>query len=54
VFGKKLRAKAITAGGQSNDQKSRHFNNQADRYSKGDLREVYFYPTQLLILEQKL
>ena len=46
-FGKKVRAKAITAGGQSGDPKSRHFNDQAVRYAKGDLREVYFYPTQL-------
>jgi acyl-homoserine lactone acylase PvdQ len=46
-FGKKVRAKAVTAGGQSGDPKSRHFNDQAVRYAEGDLREVYFYPTQL-------
>lgn len=46
-FGKKVRAKAITAGGESGDPKSPHFNDQAMRYSKGDLREVYFYPEQL-------
>lgn len=46
-FGKKVRAKAITAGGESGDPKSPHFNDQALRYSKGDLREVYFYPNQL-------
>jgi acyl-homoserine lactone acylase PvdQ len=46
-FGKKVRAKAITAGGESGDPKSPHFNDQALRYSKGDLREVYFYPSQL-------
>ena len=46
-FGKKVRAKAITAGGESGDPKSPHFNDQAERYSKGDLREVYFYPEQL-------
>ncbi len=46
-FGKKIRAKAVTAGGESGDPKSPHFNDQAQRYAKGDLREVYFYPSQL-------
>jgi acyl-homoserine-lactone acylase len=46
-FGKKVRAKAVTAGGESGNPKSPHFNDQALRYSKGDLREVYFYPEQL-------
>jgi acyl-homoserine lactone acylase PvdQ len=46
-FGKKVRAKAITAGGESGNPKSPHFNDQALRYSKGDLREVYFYADQL-------
>ncbi|HEY2905836.1 MAG TPA: acylase [Vicinamibacterales bacterium] len=42
-FGDRIRARAITAGGQSGDPSSRHFNDQALRYSTGDLREVYFY-----------
>jgi len=46
-FGKKVRAKAVTAGGESGDAKSKHFNDQALRYSTGNLREVYFYPSQL-------
>jgi acyl-homoserine lactone acylase PvdQ len=46
-FGKTVRARAITAGGQSGNPKSPHFNDQAKRYSTGDLREVYFYPSQL-------
>ena len=46
-FGDSVRAKAITAGGQSGNPKSKHFNDQAVRYSKGDLRDVYFYRTQL-------
>jgi acyl-homoserine-lactone acylase len=46
-FGDTVRARAITAGGESGDPKSRHFNDQAERYSKGDLREVYFYRSQL-------
>ena len=46
-FGKTIRAKAVTAGGESGDPKSKHFNDQAERYSTGNLREVYFYPSQL-------
>lgn len=46
-FGDTVKAKAITAGGQSGNPSSRHFNDQAARYSKGDLRDVYFYPAQL-------
>ena len=46
-FGDRVRARAITAGGQSGDPKSKHFTDQADRYARGDLREVYFYPEQL-------
>ena len=46
-FGKQIRAKAVTAGGESGDPRSHHFNDQAVRYSTGALREVYFYPSQL-------
>ena len=46
-FGEKVRSKAITAGGESGDPSSSHFNDEAKRYSTGDLREVYFYRDQL-------
>jgi len=46
-FGDKVRAKAVTAGGESGDPKSPHFNDQAARYASGNLRDVYFYPEQL-------
>ena len=46
-FGDSVRAKAVTAGGESGDPRSKHFSDQALRYSTGDLRDVYFYPTQL-------
>jgi acyl-homoserine-lactone acylase len=47
-FGKdSVRARAVTAGGESGDPRSRHFNDQAPRYAGGDLRQVYFYPAQL-------
>jgi acyl-homoserine-lactone acylase len=46
-FGKRVRARAITAGGESGDPTSPHFNDEALRYASGALREVYFYPDQL-------
>jgi acyl-homoserine-lactone acylase len=47
AFGEQVRARAVTAGGESGDPKSRHFDKEAARYAGGDLREVYFYPAQL-------
>ena len=46
-FGDKVSAKAVSAGGESGDPKSKHFKDQAERYSTGNLRDVYFYPAQL-------
>jgi acyl-homoserine-lactone acylase len=46
-FGPRVRARAVTAGGESGDLRSPHFNDQAQRYASGALREVYFYPDQL-------
>ena len=46
-FGDSVRARAITAGGESGNPSSPHFNDEAQRYSTGNLREVYFYPSQL-------
>ena len=46
-FGTQVKARAVTAGGESGDPKSPHFNDQAERYSTGNLREVYFYPDQI-------
>ena len=46
-FGKTVHAMAVTAGGESGDPLSRHFNDEAKRYAAGDLREVYFYRSQL-------
>jgi acyl-homoserine-lactone acylase len=42
-----VRAKAVTAGGESGDPRSKHFGDQAERYAEGHLRDVYFYPAQL-------
>ena len=46
-FGDRVRAKAVTAGGESGHPSSPHFNDEATRYSTGNLREVYFYRSQL-------
>ena len=46
-FGDSVRARAVTAGGESGDLRSRHFNDEAARYASGRLRDVYFYHSQL-------
>ncbi|MEQ7873481.1 penicillin acylase family protein [Sphingomonas sp. ASV193] len=46
-FGPRVRARAVTAGGESGDPKSPHFTDEARRYVDGNLRDVYFYPDQL-------
>jgi acyl-homoserine-lactone acylase len=46
-FGDTVRAKAVTAGGESGHPGSPHFNDEAKRYSTGELREVYFYRSRL-------
>ena len=45
--GPRVRAMAVTAGGESGDPRSPHFADQAQRYATGNLRPVYFYPDQL-------
>ncbi len=46
-FGPRVRAMAATAGGESGDPSSTHFNDQIERYATGNLRQVYFYPDEL-------
>ena len=46
-FGDSVRARAVTAGGESGHPGSPHFNDEAARYAAGDLRDVYFYRSQL-------
>ncbi len=46
-FGPRVRARAVTCGGESGHPESKHFNDQARRYATGDLREVYFHHEQL-------
>jgi len=46
-FGDRVRARAVTAGGESGHPENKHFNDEATRYASGNLREVYFYKDQL-------
>jgi acyl-homoserine-lactone acylase len=46
-FGDSVRARAVTAGGESGHPDSPHFNDEAVRYAAGSLRDVYFYRSQL-------
>eukprot|EP01136_Pigoraptor_vietnamica_P025672 Opistho-1_new@79855 len=42
-FGPKIKAKSVLAGGNSGDPNSKHFNDQALMYSKGQFKDVFFY-----------
>ena len=46
-FGARVRARAVTAGGESGHPGAPHFDDQAERYASGNLRDVYFWPDQL-------
>lgn len=46
-FGDSVRAMAVTAGGVNGDPKNKHFDDQAERYASGNLREVYYHRSQL-------
>ncbi len=47
-FGKRLKAKSIVTGGQSNDPGSPHFMDQASRYLEGKFKDVLFYKEDLM------
>jgi acyl-homoserine-lactone acylase len=46
-FGPRLRARAVREGGNSGHPDSPHFKDQAERYAAGNLRPVYFHPSDL-------
>ena len=46
-FGPRVRARAVSAGGESGDPASPHFADQTARYASGDLRPVWFWPDEL-------
>ena len=46
--GKRIKAKSLLAGGESGDPSSKHFNDQALMYSKGQFKDVLFYKEDVL------
>jgi acyl-homoserine-lactone acylase len=46
-FGPRIRAVAVSAGGESGHPDSPHFLDQAQNYADGHLRPVYYYPGDL-------
>lgn len=46
-FGRRVKAMAVMAGGQSGDTASPHFADQISNYAAGRLRPIYFYPDEL-------
>jgi len=46
-FGPRVRAKSILAGGQSGNPASKHFADQAEMYSRGEFKDVLFYPEDI-------
>jgi acyl-homoserine-lactone acylase len=46
-FGPRVRAHAVTAGGESGHPGTPHFDDEALRYASGALRDVYFWPDEL-------
>ncbi|WP_243751611.1 penicillin acylase family protein [Niastella caeni] len=47
-FGKKIKAKSLLAGGESGNPTSKHFNDQAEMYTKGIFKEVMFYKEDVM------
>ena len=45
-FGDQVDARAVSAGGESGNPRSPHFDDQTERYTTGNLRQVYFWPEQ--------
>lgn len=46
-FGTRIKAKSILAGGNSGNPESKHFNDQAEMYSKAQFKDVLFYPEDI-------
>lgn len=47
-FGKRIKAKSVTTGGQSFDKKSKNSNDQALMYAEGKFKDVLFYKEDVL------
>ena len=47
-FGKKIKARSLLTGGQSGNENSKHFSDQALMYSKGQFKDVLFYKEDVI------
>ena len=47
-FGSKIKAKSLLAGGNSGDINSKHFDDQAEMYQKGQFKDVLFYKEDVI------
>ncbi len=47
-FGNKVHARSLLAGGQSGDPSSMHFKDQAELYTNGTFKDVFFYKEDVL------
>ena len=47
-FGKKIKAKSLLTGGESGNENSKHFSDQALMYSKGQFKDVLFYKEDVM------
>jgi acyl-homoserine lactone acylase PvdQ len=47
-FGKKIKARSLLMGGESGNENSKHFFDQANMYSKGQFKDVLFYKKDVM------
>ena len=47
-FGRKIKAKSLLTGGESGSPSSKHFNDQAEMYAKGEFKDVLFYKEDIV------
>ena len=53
-FGKKIKARSLLAGGESGNENSKHFFDQASMYSKGEFKDVLFYKEDVMKHVEKM
>ena len=53
-FGKRIKAKSLLTGGESGDENSKHFFDQALMYTKGQFKDVLFYKEDVVKHAEKM
>jgi acyl-homoserine lactone acylase PvdQ len=53
-FGKKIKARSLLAGGESGNEKSKHFFDQGMMYSQGQFKDVLFYKDDVMKHVEKM